>query len=42
MCRCRCISVWDIDILYDYYKRNMSLTFDEAKAGGEGKADNVQ
>ena len=28
MCRC----VWDIDILYDYYKRNMSLTEDEAIA----------
>ena len=27
---CRC--VWDIDILYDYYKRNMSLTEDEAFA----------
>ena len=28
MCGC----VWDIDILYDYYKRNMSLTEDKAIA----------
>ena len=28
MCRC----VQDIDILYDYYKRNMSLTEEEAIA----------